>query len=49
MKGNEWKTEEIQRKHEEVEKEIKIIRRKSNENEMIGREMKENGQENEIK
>ena len=35
MKGNEWTTKEIQRKHEEVEKEMKKIQRKSNENEMI--------------
>ena len=33
------------KKLEEVEKELKIIQRKSNENEMIRREMKQNGKE----
>ena len=42
MKGNEWKTKEMQRKHEEVEKEMTIVSRTSNENEMIWKEIKEN-------
>ena len=35
FKKNEWKTKEIHRKHEEVEKEMTIVQRQSNENETI--------------